>query len=132
MSFVSLQFVGFFLVVLAGLTLMPTRTARQAFLLVANAVFYGMGTPWFLLVLAVPSLVDYACAIRIENSADEATRRRWLVLSLVISLGILVYFKYANFFVDTIAALVGVKTIPMYVVLPVGISFFTFKTMSYT
>ena len=132
MSFVSLSFLAFFVAVLAGLTLMPTRAARQAFLLVANAVFYGAGTPWFLLVLALPSLVDYACALRIEDSADSVARRRWLVLSLVVNLGILAYFKYANFFVDNVAALFGVSTVPIDIVLPVGISFFTFKTMSYT
>lgn len=132
MSFVSLAFVVFFGAVIAGLGVMPTRESRQAFLLVASLVFYAAGTPWFIIVLLVPSVVDYACAIRMEESRDRRTRRLWLVLSLVTNLGILFYFKYANFFVDNVAELIGVKPGPLVVVLPVGISFFTFKTMSYT
>jgi alginate O-acetyltransferase complex protein AlgI len=132
MSFVSLRFVEFFGVVLAGMVLMPTRTARLSLLLVANVVFYGAATPLFLAVLAVPSFVDYACAIRIESSGDNSNKRRWLLLSLTTNLGILLYFKYANFFADTIASLLHVRTAPLDVVLPIGISFFTFKTMSYT
>jgi alginate O-acetyltransferase complex protein AlgI len=132
MSFVSLTFAIFFVGVIAGLAIMPSRESRQAFLLVASLVFYAAGTPWFVIVLLVPSIVDYACAIRMEESHDARTRRLWLILSLVTTLGILVYFKYANFFVDGIAELIGVKPGPLVVVLPIGISFFTFKTMSYT
>ena len=132
MSFVSWSFAALFAAVLIGLRLMPTRGSRQVLLLIANVVFYGSATPWHLLVLAVPSVVDYAAAIRIEESASEAVRKRWLVVSLACNLGLLGYFKYADFFVDTIAHLVGVSTAPLDVALPIGISFFTFKTMSYT
>src|SRR4051812_25833727 len=132
MSFVSLQFVLFFAAVLVGLAIMPNRGSRQAFLLVANLAFYAAGTPWFLIVLLVPAIVDYACAIRIEESTDLRTRRLWLQFSLVTNLGILFYFKYANFFGDNLAQLLGVTPGPIVVALPIGISFFTFKTMSYT
>src|SRR6185312_11060250 len=132
MSFVSISFLLFFAGVLLGLAIMPTARARLAFLLVANVVFYGFGTPWFLVVLLVPSLVDYACAIRMEDSDDAEARKRWLVISLITNLGILFYFKYANFLIDSVAALFHVQTVPLDIVLPVGISFFTFKTMSYT
>src|SRR5690348_11799375 len=132
MSFISWSFAALFVVVLIGLRVMPTRGSRQVLLLVANVVFYGSGTPWHLLVLAVPSVVDYAAAIRIEASASDAIRKRWLLLSLACNLGLLGYFKYADFFVDTVAHLLGVSTAPLDVALPVGISFFTFKTMSYT
>jgi len=132
MSFVSISFLLFFAGVLLGLAIMPTARARLAFLLVANVVFYGFGTPWFLVVLLVPSLVDYACAIRMEDSVDAEARKRWLVISLITNLGILFYFKYANFLIDSVAALFHVQTVPLDIVLPVGISFFTFKTMSYT
>src|SRR6516164_11397573 len=132
MSFVSYQFVVFFAAVLAGLAIMPGQRARPALLLVANVVFYGAGTPRFLMVLAIPSLVDYACAVRMEDSTVPTARRQWLVLSLVVNLGVLVYFKYSNFFIDTIAGVFHLRTAPLDIVLPVGISFFTFKTMSYT
>ena len=132
MSFVSWQFVAFFAAVLAGLRLMPTRSSRQLLLLVANVVFYGSGTTWHLLVLGAPAIIDYACALRIEDSRGERERRQWLLVSLVSNLGLLAYFKYANFFADNIAALLGTSTAPLDVALPVGISFFLFKTMSYT
>ena len=132
MSFVSWRFLVFFVAVLAGLRLMPTRSARQMLLLVASAVFYGSGTTWHLLVLALPAFVDYACAIRIEDSDDAEERRRWLLLSLVSNLGLLGYFKYADFFVDNVSALFGFDVGPMDAALPVGISFFVFKTLSYT
>lgn len=132
MSFVSLNFAAFFAAVLLGLALMPTRAAKHALLLVANVVFYGFKTPWFLAVLAVPSLVDFACALRIERATDARERRSWLVLSLVCNLGILFYYKYSNFFGDIVATATGAPHLLIYVALPVGISFFTFKTMSYT
>jgi alginate O-acetyltransferase complex protein AlgI len=132
MSFVSLEFPLFFAAVIAGLRLMPSIGARHWFLLAASLVFYAAGTPWFVLVLLVPAVVDYVCAIRMEESEDARSRRQWLVLSLAINLGVLVYFKYANFFVDSVAGLFGFSAAPLNVALPIGISFFTFKTMSYT
>jgi alginate O-acetyltransferase complex protein AlgI len=132
MLFISWEFVVFLLLVLAGLRVMPTRESRQGMLLVASAVFYGSHTPWHLFVLAAPSLIDFACAARIEDSGDPQTRKRWLILSLVSNLGLLAYFKYADFFGDTIGGLFGVSTAPLGLALPLGISFFTFKTLSYT
>jgi alginate O-acetyltransferase complex protein AlgI len=132
MSFLSPWFPLFFAAVLAGLAAMRTVSARHAFLLAANLAFYAAGTPWFVLVLLLPATVDYWCALRIEESSDHRIRRQWLVLSIAINLGILAYFKYANFFMDNLAALWGGSAAPLNVVLPIGISFFTFKTMSYT
>jgi len=132
MLFISWEFVVFLVLVLAGLRIMPTRTSRQGLLLVASAVFYGSHTPWHLLILATPSLIDFACAARIEDSDDAPTRKRWLIFSLVSNLGLLAYFKYADFFADSIGALIGVTTVPLGLALPLGISFFTFKTLSYT
>lgn len=128
----SWEFLAFFIVVLGGLRVMPTRESRQLLILVSSAVFYGSGTTWHLLVLAAPAIVDYACAVRIESSDDPLIRKRWLLLSLVSNLGMLAYFKYADFFIDSIARAVGAETIPLGVILPVGISFFIFKTLSYT
>lgn len=132
MSFVSWAFVVFFIALLIAQRLMPTRASRQMLLLGASVVFYASGTPWHLLVLAVPAVVDYICALRIDATSDPAWRKRWLVLSLVSNLGLLAYFKYADFFADTIAGLFGEHTASLGVALPIGISFFTFKTMSYT
>src|SRR3954471_16088312 len=122
MSFVSVDFAIFFAATLVGLALMPTRHSRHAFLLVANLVFYAAGTPRFVVVLLVPSIVDYACAIRMEDSDDPAARRQWLVLSLIVNLGVLCYFKYSNFLVDDVARVLGANPGLIVVLLPVGIS----------
>ncbi len=132
MIFTSWVFARFFAVVLLGLRILPTRTARQLLLLVASAVFYAWWNPWYLLLLAVPSVIDYVCALRIEDSGDERVRRRWLIASITTNLGLLAWFKYTNFFLSTIGALLPVHVPHLDIVLPVGISFYTFKTLSYT
>jgi alginate O-acetyltransferase complex protein AlgI len=130
--FTSWAFAAFFAVVLAGMRVLRTRRSRQLFLLVASAYFYAYWNAAYLVLLATPSLIDYWCALRIDASADRAARRRWLLVSLVTNLGLLGYFKYANFFAENVAALVGRPVPHLDVVLPVGISFYTFKTLSYT
>src|SRR3954468_10609695 len=132
MTFVSFEFAVFFPLVLLGVVALPGRTSRQVFLLFASAVFYAAGTPWHLLVLATPAIIDYAVALRLERETDAAARKHWLILSLVTNLGLLAYFKYADFFVGTVASLLGIETPLLSPGLPIGISFFTFKTLSYT
>jgi alginate O-acetyltransferase complex protein AlgI len=132
MVFTSWAFVKFFVVVLIGLRLMPTRHLRQLLILVASAYFYAYWNPWYLLVLLTPSIIDYFAAIQIEDSEDSAVRKRWLIFSLVTNLGLLAYFKYTNFFLDNIAVLLQRPIGHLDIILPVGISFYTFKTLSYT
>jgi alginate O-acetyltransferase complex protein AlgI len=132
MIFTSWAFVRFFIVVLVGLWLARTRSARQLLLLVASAYFYAYTNPWYLLLLATPSVIDYVCAIHIEDAADPRVRKRWLLFSLITNLGLLGYFKYTGFFADSIAALIGVSAPHLAILLPIGISFYTFKTLSYT
>src|SRR6266446_7575196 len=132
MVFTSFAFLKFFIVVLLGLCLLPRRDYRQAFILAASAFFYAYWKPSYLLLLATPSLIDYICALRIEQSQSEAVRRRWLITSLVTNLGLLAYFKYTNFFLETSSLILPVGLPRLDIVLPIGISFFTFKTLSYT
>ena len=132
MVFTSWAFVRFFLVVLIGLSVMRTRTLRQLVLLVASAFFYGYWNVWYLPLLATPALIDYYCALRIDATEDPLLRKRWLLVSLVTNLGLLGYFKYAAFFATNIAALLGRPIPHLDILLPVGISFYTFKTLSYT
>src|SRR5437899_7959274 len=132
MVFTSFAFVKFFAVVLLGLYLLPRRDYRQALILVASAFFYAYWKPSYLLLLATPSLIDYVCALRIEEARDAAVHRRWMIVSLVTNLGLLAYFKYANFFLGTLSMMLPVRLPALDMVLPIGISFFTFKTLSYT
>ncbi len=110
---------------------------RKRFLLVASYVFYAAWDPRFLALIVGSTLVDHQAALRIAGSDDERVRRRWLVVSLVTNLGILAVFKYLGFFADSLADLVGrfggePSRVTLGIVLPVGISFFTFQSMSYT
>jgi alginate O-acetyltransferase complex protein AlgI len=130
MSFVSLSFVAFFAVVLVALRLAPARHFRQWVLLAASIWFYAQSKPVYLLVLAAPVLIDYFCAMRIEDGAGVA-RRRWVWAAVGSNLLLLGYFKYANFFVANIAALARVAPRHLEITLPLGISFFTFKAISY-
>jgi alginate O-acetyltransferase complex protein AlgI len=133
MIFHSLEFAVFFAATLTFYWSL-THRAQNALLLVASYVFYGWVHPWFLGLIAVTTLVDYSSALAIERWRG---RRRWiLALSLAIDFGLLGFFKYFNFFAENVAAaaaLVG-WSIPMpllRVVLPVGISFYTFQSASY-
>ncbi len=132
MVFTSLAFLKFFLIVLTGLYFLPRRTLRQLLILLASCYFYAYWNPIYLLLLATPSLIDYFCAIRIEDSSNKRSRKAWLITSLVTNFGLLGYFKYTNFFVENLSEIFGIRASHFDIVLPVGISFFTFKTLSYT
>jgi D-alanyl-lipoteichoic acid acyltransferase DltB (MBOAT superfamily) len=135
MVFNSLHFVWFFVVVYAAYRLLPHR-AQNWLLLVASYYFYGSWDWRFLGLLIASTLVDYSCALAIERSSDQRRRRAILFLSLCFNLTLLGFFKYFNFFADNlhgIFATLGwrVDFVTMRVLLPVGISFYTFVTMSY-
>ncbi|MEO5937203.1 MAG: MBOAT family protein [Terriglobales bacterium] len=112
--------------------LLPRLRWRHLLILAGSIVFYAAGKPAYLLVLAAPAVIDYLCALRIEASASKGERKRWLVFSIVSNLGLLAYFKYTNFFLAVMADITGAPAGHMDIGLPVGISFFIFKTLSYT
>lgn len=106
-------------------------------LLVGSYVFYGWWDWRFLSLLAISTVVDFSVARRLERTADPRARRRWLLVSLGSNLSILGFFKYFNFFAASavdLAGAVGVNLSPLTlnIVLPVGISFYTFQTLSYS
>jgi len=134
MIFHSLDFVAFFLVTVTFYWRLPHRWQNRL-LLVASYIFYGWITPWYLLLLITSTTIDYWAARRME--ADPARKKRYLAFSLTSNLGMLAYFKYANFFMDNVAAILTTVGLPtsrpvLTVILPVGISFFTFQALSYT
>jgi D-alanyl-lipoteichoic acid acyltransferase DltB (MBOAT superfamily) len=136
MLFNSLQFALFLPLVFTVHWTLPHR-GRIVFLLIASYLFYGWWDPRFLTLIAISTLVDYFVARALETTADERRRRLVFLMSIVANLGILGFFKYSGFFVQSAADLLnslGVEANPAFlrVVLPVGISFYTFQTMSYT
>ncbi len=111
--------------------------AQNLLLLVASYVFYGWWDWRFLGLIALSTIVDFLVGIRIEEAPDKARKKRWLWVSLAVNLGILGYFKYANFFIENwISAWqslgVTMHASTLQVILPVGISFYTFQTLSYS
>jgi D-alanyl-lipoteichoic acid acyltransferase DltB (MBOAT superfamily) len=133
--FNSLQFLVFFPVVTALYFLAPHRV-RWLLLLIASCVFYAAFIPKYLLILFFLILVDYSAGIWIENAAG-ARRRSLLVMSIVANVGILGFFKYINFVDANLTALFGALqlgwVIPhLDIILPIGLSFHTFQSMSYT
>lgn len=102
-------------------------------LLAFSYVFYAWTYPPYLLLLLTTTVVDYVCALKIDVAPGGRSKRNWLVLTLVINLGLLAYFKYGNFFLDNLAILFGREIGRILnVVLPVGISFYTFESLAYT
>ncbi len=135
MVFNSLQFVWFFIVVYAAYRLLPHR-AQNWLLLVASYYFYAAWDWRFLGLLIASTLVDFTCGLWLGRSRSPATRKALLCLSLGFNLLLLGFFKYFNFFADSLQAMVGalggqLDFVTVRILLPVGISFYTFVTMSY-
>jgi alginate O-acetyltransferase complex protein AlgI len=135
MIFSSIEFFVFLALVLFGLGVTSKEEHRRNLLLVASYVFYGWWDWRFCFLILVSSLIDFCAGLRIEAAGSRAARKRWLVVSLCANLGILGVFKYANFFMDNFRPLFGLAGVDiphLNIILPVGVSFFTFQTMSYS
>ena len=135
MVFNSLHFVWFFAVVYAAYRVLPHR-AQNWLLLVASYYFYAAWDWRFLGLLLASTVVDYSCAIAIERAEGDRKRRTLLILSLAFNLTMLGFFKYFNFFAENLGTIfdaVGWRLdwFTVRVLLPIGISFYTFMTMSY-
>lgn len=137
MVFNSLTFVVFFACVLL-LHAMPFGwTTKKVNLLVASYLFYAAWNPPFILLLWISTVVDWYAAQKLVQAERPAARRAWMLVSVAANLGMLSYFKYGAFALANFTALmagIGVAYQPpaFDIVLPVGISFYTFATMSYT
>jgi D-alanyl-lipoteichoic acid acyltransferase DltB (MBOAT superfamily) len=138
--FNSLEFLIFLPIVVIVYYLLPHRQ-QNAFLVLASCFFYASWDWRFLFPLLFSTTTDYLCAARMEASVERGepvtARRKYLLISLVTNLGLLGFFKYFNFFVDSsldLGALFGLH-LPrpaLRVILPIGISFYTFQALSYT
>ncbi|MEI8224880.1 MAG: MBOAT family O-acyltransferase [Bacteroidota bacterium] len=141
----------FFLLVLAGYSLIYKKLfIRNAYLFLVSLFFYYKSGGLFLFLLIFVTLIDFTCGLLIHHSRTKFMRRLFILLSIISNLGILAYFKYSGFFVETINDLLGTDY-RVYdflsafsnsnlgtsfnisnIILPVGISFFTFQSLSYT
>lgn len=136
MLFNSVNFFVFF-AVLYSLYLCLGHKKQNILLLIGSYIFYGSWDWRFLSLILVSTLVDYICGLRIFRENDEGKRRLILGISLFTNLSILGVFKYFNFFAENLVSLMAMFDVELQsnylnIILPVGISFYTFQTMSYT
>lgn len=139
MLFNSIDFVLFLPLVYCIYWLLNNKSLKlqNIFLLLASYVFYGWWDWRFLLLILASTLVDYTIGLKIAEQEDERKRKHLLWGSLFVNLGLLAFFKYFNFFVDsfiTAFTFMGadIDMRALNILLPVGISFYTFQTLSYT
>ena len=139
MAFDSIEFIVFFTSIVCLYWLLGIRyRAQNALILVASYFFYGWWDWRFLVLIAGSSLLDFIIGKKLSGSAGATAKRKRLVaLSVTANLCLLGVFKYYNFFIETVSQLLqvagienGLDTLP--IVLPVGISFYTFQSMAYT
>jgi alginate O-acetyltransferase complex protein AlgI len=137
MLFCSVRFLVFFLIVFAVYWAMPWKRPRVLVLLAASIYFYAFWNRWLALVLCVSTVGDYLIARGMEAIPSPRLKKLLLFASLAGNLGLLCYLKYANFFLDSLQEAAGrlgvMVSLPVLrVVLPVGISFYTFEAINYT
>ncbi|MEP6735191.1 MAG: MBOAT family protein [Chryseolinea sp.] len=137
MVFNSLVFIVFFaVVVILHYCPFPWKI-KKINLLTASYIFYAAWNPPFIILLWLSTVVDFYMASLMGIESNQKRRKLYLIVSLVLNLGMLAYFKYGSFLLDNFVALLsgfGVEyhPLPLDIILPVGISFYTFQTLSYT
>ncbi len=136
MLFNSLEFLLFFPIVVFIYYKLQHKY-RWVLLLVASYYFYMAWKPEYIVLIVISTLIDYTMSIRISEEKTVGRRRLFLLCSLLTNLGILFVFKYYNFFVSGLNSVLDVgrmnySIINHNLILPMGISFYTFQTMSYT
>lgn len=138
MLFNSIAFAIFLPIVFALYWFVTNKNLRlqNILLFVASYTFYAFWDWRFMFLLMFSTFLDYFTGIMMNNSSSHSKRKQWLLLSIIINLGFLGFFKYYNFFIDSFVALfadVGLKINPwtLNIILPVGISFYTFHGLSY-
>jgi D-alanyl-lipoteichoic acid acyltransferase DltB (MBOAT superfamily) len=136
MLFNSLEFLLFLPLVVALYFTLPVKW-RWLLLLVASYFFYMSWKAEYAILILFTTLVDYSVAIKIGNELSKRKKKNWLLLSILVNLGMLAGFKYLNFFSESANALLQASNsgyaFPLYqILLPVGISFFIFQSLSYT
>ena len=107
------------------------RTKMMLFVIAFSLFFFYKSSGLYFLLLVATSVLDWALAMQIRQEITVKMKRFWMVLSLVVSVGVLCWFKYSNFLIININELLHSNFQPLDIVLPLGISFYTFKTISY-
>ena len=131
MLFSSIPFLYYFLPITLILYYAVPKSVKNVVLLLASLVFYGWGEPSYVFIMIGSIIVGYVTGILLEKIQKTTLKKVVLIVSLVISLGLLAYFKYANFFIENFSKATGISVPLLKVALPIGISFYTFQLISY-
>ena len=134
MLFSSLTFVWFFLPALALIYyISPGRKLKNGVLLMASLVFYSWGEPRYVVLVVLSILLNYGFGLALDGCGErKGLKKAVFVLSILVNLGLLGYFKYFNFFLELAMSLLGRQGfLPRDIALPIGISFYTFQSISY-
>ncbi len=132
MLFSSLEFLYLYLPLTLMIYFAVPMRARNVVLLLTSLLFYGWGEPIYVFLMIFTIAVDYAAGRLIERAKTERSRRAWLITAIVINLGLLAFFKYADFLLDNLRTIPALSDLPkLSVALPIGISFYTFQALSY-
>ena len=132
MLFSSVAFLYYFLPAVLIIYFLVPRMLKNTVLLIASLIFYGWGEPKYVFLMIFTIALFYGCGLAIGYSKNQKWKRFWLIVSVVISLGLLGIFKYADFFVSSVNAATGLSIPLLRLALPIGISFYTFQCLSYT
>ncbi len=132
MLFSSIPFLYYFLPAVILCYFLVPRVLKNTVLLVFSLVFYAWGEPKYVFLMLATIALFYCCGLAIGKAQNQKWKKFWLIVSVVISLGLLAIFKYADFFVDSFNAATGLSIPLLRLALPVGISFYTFQSLSYT
>ena len=133
MVFSGLPFLFFYLMMVVLIYRLTPLKLRNLFLLLASLAFYGWGEPVYILIMILSILVDYTHGMLVERwREDDKKARRAVASSVFFNLAILIFFKYWDFIAVNVNALTGLGLPVLGLPLPIGISFYTFQTMSYT
>ena len=132
MIFSSIPFLYYFLPAVLAVYFLTPRREKNAVLLLASLLFYGWGEPKLLLLMVFTIAVFYLCGLAIGRAESPRRKKGWLIVSVVVGVGLLGLFKYADFFLTSINAATGLGLPLLKLALPVGISFYTFQCLSYT
>jgi len=137
MLFNSFEFIIFFIVVFIAYWSLEDKKKQNILLLVASYIFYGWWDWRFLSLILISSIIDYTAGTKIFEAQSEKKRKLWLYISLFANLGFLGVFKYYNFFASSFTDFANAlgwhpNDLTLNIILPVGISFYTFQTLSYT
>ncbi|MBN2853210.1 MAG: MBOAT family protein [Clostridia bacterium] len=132
MVFSSISFIYYFLPVILIIYFSVPKPLKNMVLLVGSLIFYAFSEPVYVLLLLFSSLVDFIHGIIIENNRGNKKAKRALISSIVINIALLAFFKYSDFIILNINTIFDMNIHSLGLRLPVGISFYTFQTMSYT